>query len=222
MDISLRAGRSFDTRDRGDSAPAVVMNEMLARRLWPDGETDAVGRTLMLDGSEGPYAATVVGVVEDSVGGLMLNGPEPQIFFPLASRIPRRVFLAVRTSGQPAAIAGSVRGVLASLDPNLVIDNVRPMTDVTAAATQPVQVASLILAAFGGFALLLAAIGVYGVVALASTSAHESWACAWLSAPAPGRWFPCCTLRRHPGGLGGADRSATDVRAGSYAGQLRR
>ncbi len=167
MDISLRAGRSFDTRDRGDSAPAVVMNGMLARRLWPDGETDAVGRTLMLDGSEGPYAATVVGVVEDSVGGLMLNGPEPQIFFPLASRIPRRVFLAVRTSGQPAAIAGSVRGVLASLDPNLVIDNVRPMTDVTAAATQPVQVASLILAAFGGFALLLAAIGVYGVVALA-------------------------------------------------------
>jgi predicted permease len=165
MRVPLRSGRYFNETDRSDGARVVIIDESLADQYWPG--QNAVGKRLRL----GPISAatdnwmTVIGVVGrvkqyglDTDGRIVLYLPHSQFN-------SRSLYVTVRTQGDPAAISSAVRRELQALDPDLPM--YRPMTmdqRMDASLARP-RFAMTLLTVFAGFALALAAIGIYGVMA---------------------------------------------------------
>ncbi len=176
LGIPLERGRAFDHRDHADSAPVVVVNETLAERYWPG--DDPVGRSLRLRlAGEEPTEATVAGVVAgvrdapEWQGGLA----DAQIYLPWAQHPQRGGHLVVRSAGgDPAALAPLVRAELRRADAELPVSEVWPMERVAAYLVSPLETASRVLSGFAAAAMLLAAVGIYGVVAYTtSRRRHE-------------------------------------------------
>jgi predicted permease len=156
--IGLQAGRAFTERDRASSEPVVIVNETLARTLWPG--QDAVGQIMTQDGGR-----RVVGVVADvrhesleTVGGSEMYLPMRQTGDYSAMN------LVVRTVLPPDRLASAVRAALRPIDPNLPIREFRTLRDLVDRAVSPRRFLVLLLAAFAGFALLLASLGIYAVI----------------------------------------------------------
>jgi predicted permease len=158
MQVPILRGRDFTERD-ADAAPrAVVINDALAARYWPG--LDPIGKRIRLGGE----SLTVIGVVGNfKVRGLN-EEPWPALFLSLLQYYRPDTTLHVRTKGDPAAFAADLRAAVQALDPNLPLFSVRTLEDHTGAATFVHRLGGSMLGAFGGLALLLAAIGVYGVV----------------------------------------------------------
>jgi putative ABC transport system permease protein len=141
-----------------------VINRSLARRLDPGG--DAVGKRvrLLVPGVE-PVPRTVVGVVEDvKYTGLSQDG-EIAIFTPWSQTPWPGMYVAVRTRGEPMELARAIRETITAVDPSQSVMAMRSMEEVTAESLVGPRFYGLMLGLFGGLALLLAAIGVYGVIA---------------------------------------------------------
>lgn len=163
MSIEVLSGRDFSPDDRPDTEPVVIVNRRLAERFWPEG--DAVGQTLLIREPESPRTASVVGVVEEVYHtDLDPDGVGPQIYEPALQTGARRFFLVARTPGDPAGLAPSLRSTLTELAPDLPVE-IRPMRDVVAENQFQWSLSSLALAIFGAGALLLATLGIYGLVA---------------------------------------------------------
>ena len=160
MGIPVVAGRDFDARDTEKSQPVVVVNEEFARRYY--GGRGAVGRRLRTD-SEGPYSE-IVGVARDAKYRSLRESPLPFIYIPLGQEYQRGMTLLVRTEGDPLSVAPGVRAVMQQLDRNLPLYNVKTMQSHVRAALAVDRMIAVLLGVFGGAALLLAAIGVYGVM----------------------------------------------------------
>ncbi|HUF27222.1 MAG TPA: ABC transporter permease [Gemmatimonadaceae bacterium] len=143
-----------------DGAPAVVINEAMARRYWTG--RDPVGATLRVAG--GP-PVTVVGVARDARFGSLTDAPMPMFFRPIPPVLRGSLALHLRTSGEPAVIATAAQRAIRDLDPSLTIASVRPLSDVLAESTQPTRVAAAAMSASGALALLLACVGLFGVMA---------------------------------------------------------
>jgi putative ABC transport system permease protein len=162
--IPLRAGRLLAESDTAAAPPVVVISESLARHAWPG--QDALGRRLVVD--EGP-AARVVGVVGDvRMSGLDAEAPEV-VYVPFAQAMfglfpDWGLDVVVRTTGDPLALAARVRDEVAAADPGLPVFAVRSLEDIVAASFGRRTAARNVLAAFAGMAVLLAALGLYGVV----------------------------------------------------------
>ncbi len=172
MGIAVRQGREFDARDQRDAASVVVVNTLLADTLW-SGEA-VTGETLVVTFGGEEREATVVGVVEDSLGGIALNGMGPQVFLPAAQAATRGGFMTMRATGDMAQSIEAARAEIARLDPNLPTENVRTMQGIVTQAFQPIVTVRNLLSGFGVFAVLLAALGVYGVAAYAvAQRTHE-------------------------------------------------
>ncbi|HKP28175.1 MAG TPA: FtsX-like permease family protein, partial [Gemmatimonadales bacterium] len=167
MRVPLVRGRTFTDADRADAALVAVVNETMARKMWPGKE--AIGGRVRMLNPDMPQA-TVVGVVKDVRSSGFLIDPPPTMYFPspqaqrIAYYVPTQMWLVVRTSGDPSAIAGQVRSIVRELDPSTPIAKVQTMTEAIATSVAPRRFTSLLIAGFAMVALVLAGLGIYSVV----------------------------------------------------------
>ena len=164
LEIALTAGRDFTYRDDRAATPVAIVNETLARRFWPG--QHAVGQRLHLRRMGGGTNATmeVVGVVRDSKYVSVNEEPRPFMYRPFAQDYTPQVTLLVRAAGLPASTLPALTGVVRELDPGLAVFNASPLTEATAVSLLPWRVAGDLLGALGLLALVLAALGIYGVL----------------------------------------------------------
>ncbi|MBI4903064.1 MAG: ABC transporter permease [Acidobacteria bacterium] len=154
----LRSGRLFDDRDRDDSKPVVVVNDVLVRRYF-DG-ADPVGREINFFGKP----RRIVGVVADVRDLPADDIAEPAVWMPFAQEADGGMSVVVRTASDPIATVPRLREALASLDRELPMSELRSLDLVAAAALAERRFALLALQSFAGLGLLLAAIGIYGLL----------------------------------------------------------
>ncbi len=160
LGIAVRAGRAFTSTDRIDSAPVAVVNRALVERQWPD--ADPLGRQITVEGK----SHRIVGVVDTVKHGIIFTGEdEPVIYLPLAQQPPTAVAVTLRSAGDPDALAGPVRQALTDFNPDLVVSQVQSIAAYSAQFFVGMKVITSILGGFGTLALLLAALGTYGVLA---------------------------------------------------------
>jgi putative ABC transport system permease protein len=163
MGIRLIEGRYFDDRD-GESAPLTVMvNQSTARAYWPG--QSAIGHR-MKPGFQGDWR-TVVGVVEDVKNAGLDKPTGTELYVPLRQAINfglRTGYVVLRTKGDPEKMVGSARGVIRDIDSSLPVAAVRTMDQVLGSAQARPRFLTLLLTLFSSVALVLAAVGIYGVI----------------------------------------------------------
>jgi putative ABC transport system permease protein len=160
MGIALRGGRLFDERDTPTSAPVVMINDAMARRFWPGG--NAVGRRIQPQGDATWY--DVVGVVASARTRQLDVAEESEVYVPHAQNSTTTIAFAVRTD-PGAPVMNAIRQQLAQIDPQQPISNVKTMDQVVTEATGGWRLSSLLTTLFAIVAAVLAAIGVYSVMA---------------------------------------------------------
>jgi putative ABC transport system permease protein len=160
LGIPLLRGRDFDRRDDdGSAAPALIVNQSLARQLWP-GE-DGLGKRLVIGKTE----LAVVGVVGDvHLEGLSKPAP-PAVYGPMGAFVRSTVKLFVRTAGSPLAVLAAARRAIWQVDPDQPISEIAPLSQLVADDVARPRLLSSLVAGFGALAALLAALGIYGVTA---------------------------------------------------------
>jgi putative ABC transport system permease protein len=165
MDIPLVEGRLF-TREDGPTAPPVaIVNQALARRLF--GTASGVGRRVRMRTLAGTGSLlTVVGVVGDIRHSGLDAAPAPEIYLTHRQVPPTAPFLVLRVVGDPAALAPAVRAAVLDVDRSAAVFDIRTMLEVRSASVGQRRFVLILAAAFGALALVLAGIGVYGVMAL--------------------------------------------------------
>jgi len=170
MDIPLLKGRFFNEHDTKDSQQMAIIDEKFAERFWP--HDNPIGKHLWSDHPEKPFTiAGVAGVVKQY--GLDSEG-KIAVYFPLQQQPLRDAYVVVRTSSDPAGLTGAVVREIHAVDPNAVVYDVRTMQDRLHDSLARQRFSTLMLGAFAAFALLLAAVGVYGVMSyLVSQSTHD-------------------------------------------------
>jgi putative ABC transport system permease protein len=168
--LPLLRGRTFDERDkpvwaeRGQSAPPrrVVISQRLSKLLFAN--ADAVGKHVALWKGQGNLDAEVIGVVADSRERGPASDPTLTVYLPYGRNALVSEFV-LHTRGNPLAVVPTVRAIAARLDPNLPLADVRSFEEVVYRSLSPQRFNVILLTAFGGLALLLAIIGIYGVLA---------------------------------------------------------
>ena len=170
MKVPLRDGRFFSDLDTERSRSVAIVNQSFARRYWPN--ESAIGKRIREGGPTGgqPYR-DIVGVVADLKQNGMDAEPRPEVFFPV-TQFPfapwtalKAMTFVVRTDGDPLSITEVAKTALQAADKDLPVTRVRPMTWYMAGSLERRRFSTLLLAAFAGLALLLAAVGTYGVMA---------------------------------------------------------
>lgn len=168
MGATLLSGRDFNTHDH-QTAPAVVMiNEAMARRYWPN--QNPLGRRIKIN-DEGVNPREIVGVVKDARQGDWTLAASPEVYLShLQATEPHGLTLVVRTAGDPAAVVSGIQNEIWAVDKSLPVSEIKSMDEVIAEALGPQRFNMLLLGVFGGVALLLATVGIYGVMSNAVTS----------------------------------------------------
>jgi predicted permease len=157
-------GRDFSPADGPASAPVAIVNETLASRYWPG--QDAIGKRLVLPGAGAEVRAhEVVGVVPDGKYVSLTEAQHPYMYLPLAQNHRARVALHVRTAGEGAGLFGPIRNIVRTVNQDVASYNPILLRDYVDRSTAQPRVAARLLALFGGIALLVAAVGVYGLTA---------------------------------------------------------
>jgi predicted permease len=169
MQIPLIAGRLFSEQDNLDMPKVVIIDEGFAKRFWP--RNDAIGKNLWFDPKKPMTIVGVVGVVKQY--GLETDG-KVATYFPEQQDPTTRTFLVARTSSDEAGLATAISGEIHSVDPTVVVYGIRTMHERLYDSLARQRFSSTMLGAFAAFALLLAAVGLYGVMSyLVTQSTHD-------------------------------------------------
>lgn len=163
LQIPLLQGRDLNEADQPGSTPVVLINQALAERAWPG--QSALGRQIRL-GNDGQFFE-VVGVVGNTQYRPQNEAPPPAFYLPLAQQFLADLALVVRTEDQPAALLAPVRQTIQALDRNLPLIASGTMQEHLRSTFWPLQLASMIFGLLSALALLLAALGIYGVISYA-------------------------------------------------------
>lgn len=164
MGVPLKKGRTFDSSDRTGRQKVVMVSETAAKRLWPNEE--AIGKPVSVyQGGFDTDTAFVVGVVGDLRYGTVDSLSHPDFYLSYLQSARTRMMVIVRTTGDPLAMAPHVRTALREVAPDLPLYDIRTMESRISDSTSYARFATMLLSLFGSVALLLAALGTYGVIA---------------------------------------------------------
>src|SRR4029079_4315780 len=164
----LLYGRDFSAQDTSRSTQVAIVSEKLARRLWPEIKEpgEALGKRLRVGRSD-LTSCEVIGVAKDSRNNIfnrLDREPEPTIYRPFVQNYSPRASLIVRTDRDPRALISAVRREVAALDENLPPQDLQPLSETVSLASWSARTGAAVLGVFGLLALVLAAIGIYGVM----------------------------------------------------------
>ena len=170
LGVPLRRGRGFSGADRSETPRVVILTESVANAVF--GDEDPVGRRIeILAARPRQPSFEIVGVVGDVTHGGLADGVRPQIYLPLAQGateiggIPRAVTVTLKTTVESAALAGPLRRQVWEADPDLAISDLRTLRTVLSDSLAPPRFTTLLMSGFSALALLLAAVGFYGLLA---------------------------------------------------------
>jgi predicted permease len=169
MRIPLLEGRGFGPSDGADAERVAIVNETLARRLWPDaGALDRVIRS-------GSAHYRVIGVVRDGKYVTVGEDPLPFMFLPYAQHYSGHMSLHVRSTGSAATVLPAVREQLRALDPNIAVEYEAPLPEIVKISLFPQRFAGTMIGALGLLGLLLAAVGTYGLLMYSVSQRIRDW-----------------------------------------------
>ena len=162
LQAPLSRGRLFGEDDQADKPSVAIIDETTARRYWPN--KDPIGRRVRLGQSERLPWLTIVGIIKDiKHDGLDINGM-PHIYLPVYQRLGRTLNLVVRTPLAPALLEAQIRHEIQAVDPGLPVFGIRSMNDVMETSLAPRRFSAELVGAFALVALLLASVGIYGLL----------------------------------------------------------
>ncbi len=172
LQIPLFQGRSFTDADKLDAPPVVLINQALAARYWPNEKP--IGRRMQLYSRQGRVWATIIGIVGDLHHRGLDQPVQPEYYVPLAQAPYSSVILTVRGTQDPRGLISSLQRAVQSIDPAQPLAHVRTLEQVIADSVAPRRLSVVLLAVFAGIALVLAAVGIYGVMSfLVVQRTHE-------------------------------------------------
>ena len=163
------AGRLITDADREDAMPVVIINDTMASRYWP-GE-DAIGKRFRLGSAQRPWL-TIAGIIPTVRHNEIVEEPRAEMYVPHAqwhlatTNAARSMALVLKTASEPLALAGGVKSAVRALDPNLPVSAIQTMDTVMAKALSRPRFTASLLMVFAALALVLAAVGVYGMISL--------------------------------------------------------
>ena len=164
MNIPLLAGRDFNERDVRDAPPVVVISRSTARKLFPGGEP--LGRRVIMGSQNGTgITMEVVGVADDVRTQTLTQVPDVEFYRPVMQRQSTFMQLVARTQTDPAAFAPTARQVLKGLDPELPLNDPTALTEIVGQSLGQQRLLFVLLGLFAALAVILAAVGIYSVVA---------------------------------------------------------
>jgi predicted permease len=170
MKIPLLRGRTFEDRDQRNSEPVMIITDSFARKFFHD--QDPIGRKLTIGAGEGPprdryKTREIIGVVGDIRTSKLDKAPEPAYYIPLSQLMWGMPTLVVRTAADPATVAGNIHKVLNAMDPDVPLYQIRTMSEYLAVDLGRARFQAILLGLFAAMALILTAVGLYGVMSQA-------------------------------------------------------
>jgi putative ABC transport system permease protein len=163
LEIPLIKGRFFTDADKTDAPPVIIVNQAFAKKFWPN--QDALGKRIVMGGmSEHPNWITIVGVVGDVRHFGLDIDPKPEMYVPFAQDPYFTTIYVVRSNQDPRGLLPAIRREIQAIDPAVPLANIRTFEEVIADSVAPRRLSVVLLGVFAGVAVLLASVGIYGVM----------------------------------------------------------